>query len=67
MKNPLLLDHIEYRGGQPVTDLSPGRVNRGGSWSNHAKYTGVSRRGGSYASYRLDYQGFRLFRTSEQK
>ena len=54
MKNPLL------------QKSNPSRVLRGGSWVSGAWYTRVSNRYRGRASRRLDFQGFRLFRTKER-
>ena len=57
MKNPLL---------QKPSPTRPLRVYRGGGWDYDAGDARVSRRRGSFASFRYDFQGFRLFRTQKK-
>jgi len=60
-------DSDAYKRGDvsdPIVDVSgPRRVYRGGGWSDGARYSRVSGRNGSNASYRYDSLGFRFLRT----
>ena len=42
------------------------RVLRGGSWRNNPRYVRSARRGGIYATYRVNGSGFRIARTLSQ-
>ena len=54
MKNPLLQSSVSFR------------AFRGGSWNYNAWAARVPYRYGLVASRRINYQGFRLYRTKEE-